>query len=69
MAEIGIFDGQHVELIQGEIVTMSPQNNPHALTVAIVTGWLVRSLGDQFTVRCQLPLVLQRYEGSSKPKW
>ena len=36
---------------------MSPQNNPHALTCAIVNGWLVRSLGESFTVRCQLPLV------------
>jgi Uma2 family endonuclease len=57
MAEIGLFDGQRVELIQGEIVTMSPQNNPHALAVAIINGWLVRTLGEQFTVRCQLPLV------------
>jgi len=57
MAEIGLFDGQRVELIKGEIITMSPQNSPHALTVAIITGWLARGLGDQFTVRCQLPLV------------
>jgi Uma2 family endonuclease len=57
MAEIGMFEGQRVELIQGEIITMSPQNNPHALAVAIINGWLVRSLGENFTVRCQLPLV------------
>jgi Uma2 family endonuclease len=57
MAEMGMFDGQRVELIHGEIITMSPQNNPHALTVAIITGWLVRGLGENFTVRCQLPVV------------
>jgi Uma2 family endonuclease len=57
MAEIGMFEGQRVELIYGEIIEMSPQNNPNALTVAIVTGWLVRSLGEDYTVRCQLPVV------------
>jgi Uma2 family endonuclease len=57
MAEIGLFDGQRVELIQGEIITMSPQNNPHSVAVAIITSWLVQSLGDQFTTRVQLPLV------------
>src|SRR5436190_18667624 len=57
MAEIGIFDGQRVELIHGEIIKMSPQNKPHALTVAIINGWLIRSLGENFTVRCQLPVV------------
>ena len=57
MYNMGMFEGQRVELIQGEIITMAPQNNPHALAVAIITGWLVRGLGEQFTVRCQLPLV------------
>ncbi len=57
MAEIGLFEGQRVELIQGEIIAISPQNNPHALACAIINGWLGRSLGEHFTVRCQLPLV------------
>jgi Uma2 family endonuclease len=57
MAEMGMFQSQRVELIHGEIITMSPQNEPHALTIAIITGWLARSLGENFTVRCQLPVV------------
>lgn len=57
MAEIGMFEGQRVELIQGEIVEMSPQNNPHALAVMIIDRWLQRNLGDDFSIRCQLPLV------------
>src|SRR5262245_1089106 len=57
MFDMGMFSGQRVELIQGEIITTSPQNNPHALTCAIVNGWLVKALSDDFTVRCQLPLV------------
>ncbi|HUO10317.1 MAG TPA: Uma2 family endonuclease [Phycisphaerae bacterium] len=57
MFNMGLFEGQRVELIQGEIIKMSPQNNPHALTCAIVNNWLVKSLSDDFTVRCQLPFV------------
>ena len=57
MDEIGMFAGQRVELIHGEIIKMSPQNEPHALTIAIINGWLARGLGENFTVRCQLPVV------------
>jgi Uma2 family endonuclease len=57
MWELGFFENQRVELIDGEIIRMAPQNNPHALTVAIINGWLVKTLGDAYTVRCQLPLV------------
>jgi Uma2 family endonuclease len=57
MYDIGLFEGQRVELINGEIITMSPQNNLHALTCAILNSWLVKSLSDNFTVRCQLPFV------------
>ena len=57
MFNMGMFDGQRVELIHGEIITMAPQNEPHALTIAIITGWLSRGLGENFTVRCQLPVV------------
>src|SRR5215831_1176434 len=57
MFNLGLFEGQRVELIHGEIITMSPQNRPHALAVAIINGWLVRGLGEAFTVRCQLPVI------------
>ncbi|MGN6368060.1 MAG: Uma2 family endonuclease [Phycisphaerae bacterium] len=57
MYNAGLFEGQRVELIQGEIIKMSPQNNPHALTCAIVNNWLVLALAGKYTVRCQLPFV------------
>ena len=57
MAEMGLFENQRVELIDGEIICMSPQNNPHALAVSIIDALLHRMLPAEFTVRCQLPLV------------
>jgi len=61
MFELGFFQNQRVELIDGEVIYMSPQKSPHALTIAIVTGWLVHALGTSFTVRGQLPLVASNW--------
>jgi Uma2 family endonuclease len=65
MAEMGLFDNERVELFNGEILPMAPQNNPHALTVAAFDGWLHRNLGPEFTIRCQLPFIVN---DNSKPE-
>lgn len=57
MYNLGFFQNQRVELIDGEIIYMSPQNNPHAIALAAINRWLHKSLGDDFTIRCQSPLV------------
>ncbi|MGL4611473.1 MAG: Uma2 family endonuclease [Trueperaceae bacterium] len=41
---IGIFENQHVELLDGELIIMSPPNPPHAIT----TGELRDALGNAF---------------------
>ena len=56
MAEAGLFEGQRVQLIDGEIVEMSPQGYRHAMGVSLVHGALVELFGREFTVRCQMPL-------------
>lgn len=58
MGELGFFHGQRVELIEGEIMVLSPQNWPHTLTVARAGETLHRSLGASFWVRMQFPLNL-----------
>ena len=58
MGELGFFHGQRVELIEGEIMVLSPQNWPHTLTVARVGEALHRALGAGFWVRMQFPLNL-----------
>ncbi len=58
MGEMGLFFGQRVELIEGEIMVFSPQNWPHTSTVAHVGEVLQRVLGAGFWVRMQFPLNL-----------
>ena len=55
MAEIGLFDGQRVELINGEIVDMPPISEFHAQSVDKSTKKLIVPLHENFVVRCQHP--------------
>jgi len=45
-----------VELLDGVIVAMSPQNPPHAFATAALTRWLGAAVGSQAYLRVQLPL-------------
>jgi Uma2 family endonuclease len=64
LGELGFFHGQRVELIEGDIVVLSPQNWPHSSTVDRVGKLLDRVLGTLFWVRMQLPVNL----GTSDPE-
>src|SRR5437764_11887880 len=61
MAEAGLFNGQRAELIEGEIMVLSPQNWPHAVTVDRMAEVLRTAFGDQFWVRAQLPINLSLF--------
>jgi Uma2 family endonuclease len=59
MIEAGIFDeDEHVELLHGILVAMSPQGPRHARIIEHLTWALQRALGDAYRVRVQLPLTL-----------
>jgi Uma2 family endonuclease len=58
MAEAGLFEGRRVELLEGEIIQMTPQRSRHASAVTLVVETLVRALSPTFLVRPQLPIVL-----------
>jgi Uma2 family endonuclease len=61
MIEVGIFDeDEHVELLEGVIVAMTPQSPTHARCIRRMTRLLARRLGDEFEVAVQLPLTLGR---------
>lgn len=59
MAELGLLaPGERVELIEGEIVAMTPQNPRHSSATALCTNLLVERFGRTHLVRVQLPLSL-----------
>ena len=50
-----------VELLEGVIVAMSPQNPPHATATNRTFRALLRAVGTRAVVRSQSPLVIGRY--------
>ena len=57
VAEGVIGSDDRVELLEGVIVAMSPQNPPHAFVIGKLTQWLARIV-DQAFIRVQLPIDL-----------
>ncbi|HEY6549445.1 MAG TPA: Uma2 family endonuclease, partial [Vicinamibacteria bacterium] len=59
MVDAGILaQDERVELLEGVIVQMSPQRDPHQFAIEFLTHALVHHVGDLFRVRVQLPLLL-----------
>ncbi|HEV8716638.1 MAG TPA: Uma2 family endonuclease [Candidatus Binatia bacterium] len=58
MGEAGLFTDERVELLDGEIITMAPQNPPHAGITSRIAYALMRLLGSTVSLRVQLPIVL-----------
>jgi len=58
MAEVGLFRDERVELLEGEIITMSAQLSPHAFVVSQLMYELITKLGSAVIVRGQAPIVL-----------
>ena len=59
MAETGILtEDDRVELINGEIIAMSPINSPHASVVDRISNFLKEEIGKSVIVRVQSPLLL-----------
>ena len=58
MGEVGLFAHERVELLDGTIVTMTPQSSPHAAVVNRLTRLLVPRLGHTLHGRVQSPIIL-----------
>ena len=57
LGELGVFDDKpRVELIEGQIVTLSPQGSDHSKAIARLTTLLVRLFSETHYVRVQCPL-------------
>lgn len=56
--DAGLFDDQPVELLQGDIVVMAPEREPHACYSSDGAEYLRRLLGDRVAVRETKPVIL-----------
>ena len=61
MAEAGLFQHERVELLDGEIITMSPKLARHAFAVNQLMYELIAKLGPTAVVRVQDPIVLNNW--------
>lgn len=52
----GVLEGKHVQLIEGEIVELSPQKDPHASTIRRLTRILVPQVQEPWIVGVQTPV-------------
>lgn len=65
MVELGFFEDERVELLDGMVVQMSPQGSQHAWVIRRLTGLLVRGLGARAELCPQLPFAAS---DSSEPE-
>jgi Uma2 family endonuclease len=65
LAELGLFAGQHVELIDGEIIEMSPQGDGHVEAVSRAVRLLPQVFGTPYWLQVHAPL---RLEGDMEPE-
>ncbi len=45
---MGMFDGEHLELIQGDLLNKKGKRRPHVNSATLLYTWLVRTFGDEF---------------------
>ena len=61
MVETGLLAGERVELLEGTILTMSPQNTSHAAVVNRLNYLLMRSCSSDVYIRVQSPITLDAH--------
>lgn len=59
LGELGVFDDERVELLDGEIWTLPPQGTPHFSAVEAAAEMCLDAFGDGFTVRRHGPITLE----------
>src|SRR6476646_3047533 len=61
MAELGFFEGKHVELIEGQVIEMSPMGSLHATAVALAANAAEPAFGPSYFARWQMPFDVGEY--------
>ena len=55
LVEIGFFEGERLELIEGRIIQMSPQRVPHRTAIEVVDHYVRRAFPEGYRICSQLP--------------
>jgi Uma2 family endonuclease len=55
LVDLGFFNGERLELIEGRIYQMSPQRVPHSVAVELVDRYLRQAFSQGHRIRVQLP--------------
>ena len=56
LVDTGLLEGEHVELLEGVLVEVSPQGVEHVHVVTLLNRWLVPRLPEPWLLRVQAPL-------------
>jgi Uma2 family endonuclease len=48
LEESGLWDQQHLELVEGELISKMGKKRPHVNTLVVMQGWLVQAFGGMF---------------------
>lgn len=67
MIAIGLLQDRRVELLEGEIVEMAPEGEPHAYYSDEAAEYLIYRLGDRAKVRQAKPITLQQNQSEPEP--
>ena len=69
IVSLGLLEGKHVELVQGEIFVMSPRGEPHALTIIQLNEILIPYFNSRtgYRLRIQMPLALPPLTSEPEP--
>ena len=61
LADAGAFADERVELLDGVVVRMAPQNAPHATVIVKLNRLFAKLLADEIELRVQLPIETDNY--------
>ena len=51
LSSSGLFDQQHLELVEGELIDKKAKKQRHVNCVALLLGWLIRHFGERFVLQ------------------
>jgi Uma2 family endonuclease len=67
MIAAGVLDDRKVELLNGEIIEMSPEGEPHAFYTSMVGDYLRSLLGNRAQIRENHPITLSATQSEPEP--